>query len=141
VTIQQWLFSAKGRLGRRDFWLWLALWAAAICLLFTLAESVVTLQTAAFMLVCLLWPTATVVIKRLHDRNLSGAWALLLIAAWMLVVGDWRVAGATGVWVLGRILPALIWMWALLELGVRAGTPGLNRYGKKRQMIWRGDYQ
>ncbi|MCO1591440.1 hypothetical protein ACNKFI_20215, partial [Escherichia coli] len=26
MTIQQWLFSFKGRIGRRDFWIWIGLW-------------------------------------------------------------------------------------------------------------------
>ena len=48
-------------------------------------------QTAAFALVCLLWPTAAVVVKRLHDRGRSGAWAFLIILAWMLVAGNWSI--------------------------------------------------
>lgn len=28
MTIQQWLFSFKGRIGRRDFWIWIGLWFA-----------------------------------------------------------------------------------------------------------------
>ena len=30
MTIQQWLFSFKGRIGRRDFWIWIGLWFAGI---------------------------------------------------------------------------------------------------------------
>lgn len=26
MTLQQWLFSIKGRIGRRDFWIWIAIW-------------------------------------------------------------------------------------------------------------------
>ncbi|MGA6684729.1 hypothetical protein ACPEHE_08700, partial [Escherichia coli] len=26
MTIQQWLFSFKGRIGHRDFWIWIGLW-------------------------------------------------------------------------------------------------------------------
>ena len=68
MTLQQWLFSIKGRIGRRDFWIWIAIWAVTMVALFSLAGGgLVDLQTAAFMLVCLLWPTAAVTIKRLHD--------------------------------------------------------------------------
>ncbi len=76
MTIQQWLFSFKGRIGRRDFWIWIGLWFAGMLVLFSLAgKNLLDIQTAAFCLVCLLWPTAAVTVKRLHDRGRSGAWA------------------------------------------------------------------
>ena len=37
MTIQQWLFSFKGRIGRRDFWIWIATWVVAMLLLFFVA--------------------------------------------------------------------------------------------------------
>lgn len=36
MTIQQWLFSFKGRIGRRDFWIWIGLWFAGMLVLFSL---------------------------------------------------------------------------------------------------------
>ena len=51
--------------------LWLALMAAA----FTLANyQLVAIQSIAFFIVALLWPTAAVLVKRLHDRNKAGWW-------------------------------------------------------------------
>lgn len=68
MTIQQWLFSFKGRIGRRDFWIWIGLWIVSMLVLFSLAsKQLLDIQTAAFCLVCLLWPTAAVTVKRLHD--------------------------------------------------------------------------
>lgn len=95
MTLQQWMFSIKGRIGRRDFWIWMAIWVLAMSALFTLAGThLLNVQTAAFILVCLLWPTAAVTIKRLHDRGKSGLWALLMILAWMLLAGE--LVGAAG---------------------------------------------
>ena len=34
MTIQQWLFSFKGRIGRRDFWIWIVTWIVAMLVLF-----------------------------------------------------------------------------------------------------------
>lgn len=97
MTIQQWLFSFKGRIGRRDFWIWIALWALSMVLLFSLAgNGWLDLQMAAFALVCLIWPTACVTVKRLHDRNRSGLWALLMVVAWILLAGNWAVLGLGG---------------------------------------------
>ena len=52
MTLQQWLFSIKGRIGRRDFWIWIVIWVLTMSALFTLAGSnLLSLQTAAFILV------------------------------------------------------------------------------------------
>ncbi|WP_158782245.1 DUF805 domain-containing protein [Pantoea sp. BAV 3049] len=131
MTLQAWCFSYRGRLGRRDLWIWLTLWLALLILLFTLAaRGWMSTQTAAFCVVSLLWPTSAVVVKRLHDRNKAGYWALLLPAAWMLMAGDWASLPASWQWALGRFIPTLILVTMSLELGVFRGTPRENRFGK-----------
>ncbi|XPE67043.1 DUF805 domain-containing protein [Shigella flexneri] len=135
MTIQQWLFSFKGRIGRRDFWIWIGLSFAGMLVLFSLAgEKLLDIQTAAFCLVCLLWPTAAVTVKRLHNRGRSGAWAFLMIVAWMLLAGNWA------------ILPG-VWQWAVAfcpdvdsgddayQSGAFVGTQGENKYGKDAQDV------
>jgi uncharacterized membrane protein YhaH (DUF805 family) len=48
MTIQQWLFSFKGRIGRRDFWIWMVTWVVAMLLLFFVAYNAwLSTQTAA----------------------------------------------------------------------------------------------
>ena len=131
MTLQQWLFSFKGRIGRRDFWVWIGLWLVAMALLFILvANGILDAQPAAFMLVCLLWPTSAVIVKRLHDRGKSGLWALFMILAWMLLAGNWAVLGGIWQWVVGRFVPTVIMVMLLLDLGAFIGTPGENKYGK-----------
>ena len=132
MTLQQWLFSIKGRIGRRDFWIWIAIWAVTMVTLFSLAGGgLVDLQTAAFMLVCLLWPTAAVTIKRLHDRGKSGLWALLMILAWMLLAGNWSMLPGVWQWGVGRFIPTLIIVMMLIDLGAFVGTQGANKFGKE----------
>lgn len=71
MTLQAWCFSYRGRPGRRDLWVWLAMMAV----LFVLAsQEWISAHTAAFCVVSLLWPTSAVVVKRLHDRNKPGYW-------------------------------------------------------------------
>ena len=143
MTLQQWLFSGKGRIGRRDFWIWIAIWAVTMVALFSLAGgALVDLQTAAFMLVCLLWPTAAVTIKRLHDRGKSGIWALLMILAWMLLAGNWSMLPGVWQWGVGRFIPTLIIVMMLIDLGAFVGTQGENKYGKETQDVkYRADHQ
>lgn len=136
MGIQQWLFSIKGRIGRRDFWLWMVIWVAAMAALFYAVDfRLLTNQTGAFMLVCLLWPTACVVIKRLHDRGKSGPWALLLVLAWMLLAGNWDMLNGTLQWAVGRFIPALIMVMMLIDLGAFVGTQGENKFGKDTQDV------
>ena len=141
MTLQQWMFSIKGRIGRRDFWIWMAIWVLAMSVLFTLAgTNLLNVQTAAFILVCLLWPTAAVTIKRLHDRGKSGIWALLMILAWMLLAGNWSVL--PGVWqgVVGRFVPTLIIVRMFIDLGAFVGTQGENKFGKDTQDVrWKAE--
>lgn len=143
MTLQQWLFSIKGRIGRRDFWIWIAIWAVTMVTLFSLAGGgLVDLQTAAFMLVCLLWPTAAVTIKRLHDRGKSGLWALLMVLAWMLLAGNWSMLPGVWQWGVGRFIPTLIIVMMLIDLGAFIGTQGENKYGKETLPVkYRADHQ
>ncbi|MBB1202280.1 DUF805 domain-containing protein [Enterobacteriaceae bacterium 89] len=136
MTLQQWLFSGKGRIGRRDFWIWIGIWVLSMVVLFTLAGSGwLNLQSAAFALVCLLWPTAAVTIKRLHDRGKSGIWALLMILAWMLLAGNWTMLSGVWQWGVGRFIPILIMVMMLIDLGAFVGTQGENKYGKETQEV------
>ncbi|MEQ9770575.1 DUF805 domain-containing protein [Pectobacterium jejuense] len=130
MTLQQWCFSFKGRVGRRDFWLWMAIWVALMAVLFTLSgQNWLDTQSTAFGLVVLLWPTAAIMVKRLHDRNKSGWWALLLVVAWMLASGNWTMFSSIWQWGIGRFLPILIVVMTLLDCGVFLGTKGENRFG------------
>ena len=92
MPILQMLFSAKGRIRRRDFWLWSILWGilafgtefVAYKVWGTTGRFALELQSAwhhpgtAFGLVYFLnltigrWPTVCLNAKRWHDRNRSG---------------------------------------------------------------------
>ncbi|GAB3422427.1 DUF805 domain-containing protein [Erwinia aphidicola] len=136
MTLQQWCFSFRGRLGRRDFWIWQATWLLLLVLLFTIAgQGLVDTQTAAFCVVALLWPSSAVLVKRLHDRNKGGQWALLLVLGWMLMAGHWAMLPGEAQWLVGRFIPTLILVSMLVELGALAGTPGDNRFGKPAQSV------
>lgn len=132
MGIQQWLFSFKGRIGRRDFWIWMVLWVVSMTLLFVLANNgMLDFQTAAFILVCLIWPTACVMVKRLHDRGRHGGWALLMVLAWMLLSGNWTMLDGTLSWAVGRLIPVAIIVVMMIDLGAMIGTQDKNRFGSE----------
>ncbi|VEB64581.1 membrane protein [Raoultella ornithinolytica] len=119
----------------------MTIWVLAMSVLFTLAgTNLLNVQTAAFILVCLLWPTAAVTIKRLHDRGKSGIWALLMILAWMLLAGNWSVLPGVWQWVVGRFVPTLIIVMMFIDLGAFVGTQGENKFGKDTQDVrWKAE--
>ena len=121
-----------GRIGRRDFWIWMVLWVVSMTLLFVLANNgMLDFQTAAFILVCLIWPTACVMVKRLHDRGRHGGWALLMVLAWMLLSGNWAMLDGTLAWAVGRLIPVAIIVVMMIDLGTMLGTQGKNRFGSE----------
>ncbi len=73
-----WLFSFKGRIGRRDLDL-IGLWFAGMLALFRWREKSADIQNHVFCPCLLRLTAAAVMVKRLHDRGRSGAWALLMI--------------------------------------------------------------
>ncbi|ULH11116.1 DUF805 domain-containing protein [Serratia marcescens] len=109
MTLQQWCFSFKGRIGRRDFWIWMGLWLVLMA--------------------------AAVLVKRLHDRNKAGWWALLLILAWMLAAGNWQMLAPIWQWGVGRFIPTLIIVMMMIDLGAFVGTPGDNRFGPEAEPV------
>lgn len=136
MTLQQWCFSFRGRLGRRDFWIWQIVWLLMLVLLFTTAgNGLLDTQTAAFCVVALLWPTSAVLVKRLHDRNKGGQWALLFVLAWLLMAGNWVMLPAEMQWTVGRFIPTLIMVGMLVELGGMSGSIADNRFGKPAQLV------
>ena len=113
-------FNLFGRIRRRDFWLFAIVMTGAYALALQPAESgfggysthqVSWLQALAgndfgfIGLIVVQIATLSVIIKRLHDRDLSGFYALALL------------------------IPVLGWLWLVYELAVREGTDGANRFG------------
>ena len=64
---------------------------------------------------------SAVTVKRLHDRGRSGAWAFLMIVAWMLLAGNWAILPGVWQWA-GRFVPTLILVMMLNDLGAFVGT-------------------
>jgi uncharacterized membrane protein YhaH (DUF805 family) len=83
-----------------------------------------------------LWISIALSVKRLHDRDRSGAWVflqilLLLVALTILVVAiaapgaDWA---KILVWPIG-IIALVFSVWLFVEMGFLRGTQGPNRFG------------
>jgi uncharacterized membrane protein YhaH (DUF805 family) len=102
-------FSLRGRVSRRQFWLYgmLALLGLAMLGHALLGIARVRAQTADLLLnLLLVWPALAVSVKRWHDRDKSGWWVLL------------------------NLVPVVGWLWALIDNGFLRGTAGPNRFGE-----------
>jgi uncharacterized membrane protein YhaH (DUF805 family) len=98
----------RGRIGRRDFWLYGVLAVAGLTLLLNALLGIAGVGTAVredLINVLLLWPVLAVSAKRWHDRDKSGWWVLIVL------------------------IPVVGWLWALVANGFLRGTPGPNRFG------------
>ena len=109
MTVGQAFFSFTGRMSRSDYWLkeFLVLLPFGI-LNNILAYGVATDEAHAVSmiigLICL-WPALALVIKRVHDRNHSGWFALIFL------------------------IPLVGPIWLLIEVLFLRGTTGPNRFG------------
>ena len=115
MNLKSLLFSFRGRINRLPFWvvtLILIGWGITFQQLMgpygpenpmTVGSGFVTL--ANFVIV--IWIALAVQIKRWHDRDKSGWWALL------------------------NLIPVIGQIWILIECGVLRGTVGDNRFGQE----------
>ena len=104
-TLKHLLFSFKGRTNRAQFWLGMGIVVAAI--ISALIISIMVEYPAPIIIVylCALWSKFAIWVKRCHDCNWSGAWALLVL------------------------LPGINFIFLFGILGCVPGIKGPNSYG------------
>ena len=109
MTVGKALFSFTGRMSRSDYWLKGLLVLLPFGILNNiLAYGVATDEARAVSMIIgiiSLWPALALMIKRLHDRNRSGWFALIFLIP---IVGP---------------------IWLLIEVAFLKGTTGPNRFG------------
>lgn len=132
-----------GRANRKPYWLTaLATFGVVMVCAFVMAPFLPgegqSVGTAAIIAICIpvlpvlymIWVCIAVSIRRLHDRDKSGWWAVLYLA--VPVILD-AIAGdnfdTMGPLILLKVASGLISLFALIDLGFLKGTTGPNRYG------------
>jgi len=126
--------SFDGRISRQPFWIGMIILVVVMIVLMFLVMFGGMLLIFILQLV-FLYPSAAVMVKRLHDRNKSGYYAAILLGL-SLLNGFTNVLGITGNpleanaldYILG-ILVFVVSIWFLIELGFLRGTTGQNQYG------------
>ena len=151
------LFSAKGRMRRRDWWLWSIGYAIAVVISEGLMHrffgtSSFTEDLAfkglpangfqywlLFLVVFGQWPTTCLMAKRWHDRNRSGWLAIIgpviYLPQFVLAHLGNAANGFVPQFAVGAaqavlsIAGAVYGLWILVDCGILDGTPGPNPYG------------
>ncbi len=138
------LFSLRGRIPRRDWWIG----QIGLALLTTIGFAVIYARSypglglealgeqreppaAVALDLLMLWPTIALAVKREHDRDGSGWLSLGLVLGSALLGYLPDIAPGLPAWTetasTAAIFGALAWL--LVTLGVLDGTPGPNRFG------------
>ncbi len=132
-----WYFlSLKGRLSRQEFWLGQAFLIVLVLLLeikltaYFLAlrrpesglwnpgEFAFTLTLPFYFIKAVMfWPVTAVVVKRLHDLDLTGWWVLVSLALCYVSA------------VINNCSLAFLFATTVMLAGLPPGTPGRNRFG------------
>jgi uncharacterized membrane protein YhaH (DUF805 family) len=137
-------FSFQGRINRKPYWianillmlLSFAAMAALVVGALMLGLDTMGLRIATFVVqAALLYPTTAVLVKRLHDRDKSGWFAVALLAPAALgmalqFAGIGRGSTEPNILMttVGFVILVVI-VWFTIELGFLRGTAGANRFG------------
>ena len=121
--------SFKGRASRSEFW-WFCLFTFILNIIVALLGSLLPALGSIVSAVQALWlllPTVGVTTRRLHDRNFSGWWQALPLAAALPAIAG-AVLEANLLLVLAGCAAGLASLWLLILYALK-GTAGPNRYG------------
>ena len=80
-------------------------------------------------MVLFLWIFIATSIKRLHDRDKSGWWAVPFVILPGLLDGAATATLSTSGATVVSVLSSILLLWGFVELGLLRGTPGTNRFG------------
>jgi uncharacterized membrane protein YhaH (DUF805 family) len=144
LTIGQFYFSLRGRISRSQYWLrfFLPVFAVGFVLHLLQTLGVEGARTVSHLFnLLVLWPGIAVLVKRIHDRNKSGALVWLMYAPLLLAIVITIIAIVHGVMNSGEagglglfsgalwVMVAAVAIWFFVEFGCMRGTIGPNRFG------------
>jgi uncharacterized membrane protein YhaH (DUF805 family) len=138
MSMMQLLFSFRGRLNRKRYWMTVIVTMAVIILLLLLALGMIREQRFEFaaltvlilfiLYIPLIWIGLAIGAKRLHDRNKSAWWLLVFYALPGILSGAGNQMDDVAFLIL-HVVSFAITVWAFVELGCLRGTRATNRFG------------
>jgi uncharacterized membrane protein YhaH (DUF805 family) len=124
------LFSFHGRIGRGRWWLGMTIVAASAASVL-IGVGPLGLPPILFLPSALLstFPLFALGIKRLHDRDMTGWYIAWITVIPPILLGlSARVAADSPLWWAFISSAVILFVWGLIELGLRPGTDGINEY-------------
>jgi len=128
--------SFRGRANRQRYWVTNVTLVVFVFIAFILAFSAGAIAPAvggvfALPILVLFFASLAVSARRLHDRNKSAWWLILLwlVPTLISLLGAAAGEGGSEAASLIRVLGLPFSVWAFIELGCLKGTTGPNRYG------------
>jgi uncharacterized membrane protein YhaH (DUF805 family) len=138
MSMTQLLFSFRGRLNRKPYWMTVIATMVIIILLLLFALVMIreqrfevaglTVMILIILYIPLIWIGLAIGAKRLHDRDKSAWWLLVFYALPGILSTAGNEMEDLGFIIL-HIISFGITVWAFIELGCLRGTRGPNRYG------------
>jgi uncharacterized membrane protein YhaH (DUF805 family) len=138
MSMTQLLFSFRGRLNRKPYWMTVIATMVIIILLLLFALVMIreqrfevaglTVMILIILYIPLIWIGLAIGAKRLHDRDKSAWWLLVFYALPGILSTAGNELEDLGFIIL-HIISFGITVWAFIELGCLRGTRGPNRYG------------
>jgi uncharacterized membrane protein YhaH (DUF805 family) len=108
MSTPQILFSLRGRVPRKVFWLYGVLGPLLVSVMAQMLLGIAGVsprRTELLTTLLLVWPCLAISVKRWHDRDRSGWWALVYL------------------------IPLIGVLWTLVANGLLRGSAGPNRFG------------
>jgi len=138
MSMKQLLFSFRGRLNRKRYWMTVIVTMAVIILLLLLALVMMREQRFEFaaltvvilllLYIPLIWIGLAIGAKRLHDRDKSAWWLLVFYVLPGILSSLGNQMDDLGFLIL-HVVSFAITVWAFVELGCLRGALGPNQYG------------
>jgi uncharacterized membrane protein YhaH (DUF805 family) len=127
--------SFEGRIGRKTFWIAVAVLSVAEVVAHFVAEQIQGDRLSAIIDVAFVYPEFALAVKRGHDRNMPLVFLIAFFAAsaFLDLLTVLEMTGTddepSSVSVLVAVPFTILALFLLVELGFRRGTPGPNQYG------------
>ena len=125
----------EGRIGRKTFWIAVAVLSVAEIVAHFIAEQVQGDRLSAIVDVAFVYPEFALAVKRAHDRNMPVVFLIVFFAAsaFLDLLTVLEMTGTddepSSISVLIAVPFTILALFLLVELGFRRGTPGPNQYG------------
>jgi uncharacterized membrane protein YhaH (DUF805 family) len=127
--------SFEGRIGRKTFWIAVAVLSVIEVAAHFIAEQIQGDRLSAIVDVAFVYPEFALAVKRAHDRNMPVVFLIVFFAAsaFLDLLTVLEMTGTddepSSISVLIAVPFTILALFLLVELGFRKGIPGPNPYG------------